>query len=103
MSDTEKVKLFLEQSEAAVQCTSLGLKPDDPPPIAPELLPLKIRLFDTIYKPTPLLKYAKAHGIAHAAGLGMLLHQGARSFHIWTGVEAPVEVMRQALPPVPEI
>ena len=103
LSDTEKVKSFLEQSEAAVQCTSLGLKPDDPPPIAPELLPQNIKLFDTIYKPTPLLKYAKAHGIDHAAGLGMLLHQGARSFHIWTGVEAPVEAMRQALPPVPEI
>ena len=103
LSDTEKVKMFLAQSEAAIQCTSLGLKPDDPPPIDPELLPQNIKLFDTIYKPTPLLRYAKEHGIAHAAGLGMLLHQGARSFHIWTGEEAPVEVMRQALPPVPEI
>ena len=82
---------------------SRGLLFDDPPPLNPELLPADIRLFDTIYKPTPLLRYAKAHGIAHAAGLGMLLHQGARSFELWTGVEAPVEVMRQVLPPVPEI
>ena len=103
LSDPEKVKSFLGQSEAAIQCTSLGLKPEDPPPIDPELLPRTIKLFDTIYKPTPLLRYAKAHGIAHAAGLGMLLHQGARSFTIWTGVDAPVEVMRQALPPVPDI
>lgn len=103
LADTEKAAAFLRQSEAAIQCTSLGLKPDDPPPLDPELLPQGIKLFDTIYKPTPLLRYAKAHGIAHAAGLGMLLHQGARSFSIWTGVEAPVEVMRNALPPVPEI
>ena len=103
LSDSEKAGAFLLQAEAAVQCTSLGLRPDDPPPLAPELLPPEIRLFDTIYKPTPLLKYAKAHGIAHAAGLGMLLHQGARSFTIWTGVEAPVEAMRAALPPVPDI
>ena len=103
LADTEKAGAFLKQAQAAVQCTSLGLKPDDPPPLDPELLPQGIKLFDTIYKPTPILRYAKAHGIDHAAGLGMLLHQGARSFTIWTGVEAPVEVMRQALPPVPEI
>ncbi|MCI6288385.1 MAG: hypothetical protein MR727_06570 [Lentisphaeria bacterium] len=33
----------------------------------------------------------------------MLLHQGARSFSIWTGLDAPVEVMRQALPPVQDV
>ncbi len=103
LSDTEKAGDFLSRSQTAVQCTSLGLKPDDPPPLAPELLPAGIKLFDTIYKPTPLLRYARAHNIAHAAGLGMLLHQGARSFSIWTGVDAPVEVMRNALPPVPEL
>ena len=103
LSDAEKTAAFLKASQAAVQCTSLGLKPDDPPPVNPELLPRTIQLFDTIYKPTPLLRYAKAHGIAHAAGLGMLLHQGARSFTVWTGVEAPVEIMRGALPPVPDV
>lgn len=103
LADTDRAGDFLNRAQAAVQCTSLGLKPDDPPPLDPELLPQDIKLFDTIYKPTPLLRYAKAHNIAHAAGLGMLLHQGARSFAIWTGAEAPVEAMRQALPPVPDI
>ena len=103
ISDLEMAGSFLNRAQVAVQCTSLGLKPEDPPPLPPELLPQSIRLFDTIYKPTPLLRYARMHHIPHAAGLGMLLHQGARSFTIWTGVEAPVEVMRQALPPVPEI
>ena len=103
LADTEKVKAFLAAVPVAVQCTSLGLKPDDPPPLNPELLPRKLCLFDTIYKPTALLRYAQAHGMAHAAGLGMLLHQGARSFSIWTGLDAPVEVMRQALPPVQDV
>jgi shikimate 5-dehydrogenase len=31
-------------------------------------------------------------------GLLMLLHQAARSFELWTGVPAPLEVMRGALP-----
>jgi shikimate dehydrogenase len=31
-------------------------------------------------------------------GLLMLLHQGARAFRLWTGLDAPVAAMRAALP-----
>ncbi|MDP7635310.1 MAG: shikimate dehydrogenase, partial [Candidatus Latescibacteria bacterium] len=30
-------------------------------------------------------------------GLGMLVHQAARAFELWTGQRAPVDIMRQAL------
>jgi shikimate dehydrogenase len=53
------------------------------------------------------LRYGKMHSdfLAYAQqikspgqdGLGMLLHQGARAFKLFTGVEAPVDVMRKAL------
>jgi shikimate dehydrogenase len=36
-------------------------------------------------------------GAKHIDGLGMLLHQGARSFEWWTGQPAPVAAMRDAL------
>ncbi|MGN0871532.1 MAG: shikimate dehydrogenase [Victivallales bacterium] len=97
ISDDEKVGTFLNDSRLAVQCTSLGLKPEDPSPIRPELLPRDIFFYDTIYKRTKLYAYAEEHGIPAASGLSMLLHQGAKSFSIWTGLEAPVEVMRKAL------
>lgn len=97
IADLPSVENFLNQSAVAVQCTSLGLKPDDPAPIPPELLPEKICLFDTVYKQTRLLQYAEEKGIPHANGLGMLLHQGAKSFSIWTGQDAPLKVMRKAL------
>jgi shikimate dehydrogenase len=29
-------------------------------------------------------------------GLAMLVHQGAAAFEIWTGLRAPVDIMRQA-------
>ena len=29
-------------------------------------------------------------------GLAMLVHQGARSFELWTGQDAPVEIMMAA-------
>lgn len=97
LSDEEAAEDFFQESSLAVQCTSLGLKKDDPPPVMPELLPKDILFFDTIYKKTPLMQYAEANHIKCANGLGMLLHQGAKSFSLWTGKEAPVEAMRKAL------
>lgn len=97
LSDEEAIRDFLSESTLAVQCTSLGLKKEDPAPIAPSLLPQDIFFFDTIYKKTPLLQYAEENHIKSANGLGMLLHQGAKSFSLWTGKEAPVEEMRKAL------
>ena len=97
LGDEEKTEAFLNESRLAVQCTSLGLRKDDPAPIRPELLPRGIFFYDTIYKRTKLFDYAETHGIPAAGGLTMLLHQGAKSLSIWTGLEAPVEVMRKAL------
>ncbi len=52
-----------------------------------------------IYQPaeTKLLAAAKAAGCRTANGIGMLVHQGAKAFEIWTGQPAPVDVMRRAV------
>lgn len=97
ISDPEMIKKAMTGADVAIQCTSLGLKPDDPAPIPPELLPDGICYYDTIYKQTALYQAAETKGLRCAAGLGMLLHQGARSLEIWTGRKAPIEVMRAAL------
>ena len=97
ISDPEMIKKAMTGADVAIQCTSLGLKPDDPAPIPPELLPDGICYYDTIYKRTALYQAAETKGLRCAAGLGMLLHQGARSLEIWTGRKAPIEVMREAL------
>jgi shikimate dehydrogenase len=46
---------------------------------------------------TPFLALAAACGAKVLGGLGMLVHQGARAFELWTGVKAPIEVMRAAV------
>jgi shikimate dehydrogenase len=51
---------------------------------------------DLTYRDTPLLLAARARGIATLDGLPMLVYQGARSFELWTGVPAPMELMMQA-------
>ena len=97
INDPEAIRSAMSGAQVAIQCTSLGLKPDDPAPIDPELLPDGICYYDTIYKRTALYRAAEAKGLRCASGLGMLLHQGARSLEIWTGRKAPVETMRAAL------
>ncbi|HEV2319856.1 MAG TPA: shikimate dehydrogenase [Verrucomicrobiae bacterium] len=84
-----------------LNATSLGLKPGDPPPLDEKAFPLghARAVYDMIYRPaqTRLLASAKTAGCKTANGLGMLLHQGAKAFKIWTGRNAPIEVMRRAL------
>lgn len=89
----------LAQTDLLIQGTSLGLRKDDPLPIDPSKLGRGARLYDTVYRKelTPLVQAARHLGYEAEDGLGMLLHQGALSFKIWTGQEAPVEKMRQAL------
>jgi shikimate dehydrogenase len=97
IGDIEKIKSLLAQSDAVIQGTSLGLKPDDPSPLPVELLPGHICCYETIYHETAFLCAARSRGLRFADGRGMLLHQGAKSFEIWTGRKAPVEPMRAAL------
>ena len=54
---------------------------------------------DIVYKPlaTQLLQQARAVGARTVDGLGMLVHQGARAFELWTGVVPPVDVMRSVI------
>jgi shikimate dehydrogenase len=83
-----------------LNATSLGLRPDDPSPLdEKQFSPGQARaVYDMIYKPaeTKLLAAAKAAGCRTANGIGMLVGQGAQAFELWTGKEAPVEIMRRA-------
>jgi shikimate dehydrogenase len=90
-----------------VNATTVGLAPKtEAAPAEAESLGLDSSLFssrlfvyDAIYQPaeTALLRVAAEAGAKVANGLGMLLHQGARSFELWTKRKAPVAVMRRAL------
>jgi shikimate dehydrogenase len=87
--------------DLVINATSLGLKADDASPLDEKQFSLKRTraVYDMIYGPveTKLLAAAKKSGCKTADGLGMLLHQGAKAFEIWTGKPAPLEVMRRAL------
>jgi len=58
-----------------------------------------ITVLDMVYTPkwTELLTSAREAGAAAVSGLSLLVHQGARSFELWTGRPAPVDVMMRAV------
>lgn len=80
-----------------INATSLGLKPGDRAPVDLREIPRPAGVYDMIYRPSPtaLLRQAAELGLPRADGLSMLIHQGARSLEIWTGVTAPLQVMQQ--------
>ncbi len=53
---------------------------------------------DLVYQPirTPFVEAARARGAVAVNGLGMLIHQAALSFRLWTGEDPPLEVLSAA-------
>ncbi len=92
-------KLDIKNADLLINATPIGMKGDDPCLVDPDSLHPSLLVYDLIYNPpeTKILKLAKQKGAPISNGLGMLLYQGVRSFELWTGQKAPVEVMRKAL------
>ncbi len=83
-----------------VNATSLGMPGEGkvPAPLADTVTAGQI-VFDAVYTaaPTDLLAAAQARGATVVDGLEMLVRQAAEAFTLWTGVPAPLEVMRHAV------
>jgi shikimate dehydrogenase len=60
--------------------------------------PNHLTVFDLVYVPsqTRLLQRAASAGARTIGGLGMLVHQGAAAFRLWTGLEPPLETLVEA-------
>jgi len=82
-----------------VNATPLGMKGfEQKLPVPTSMLKEGVIVFDIVYNPieTPLIREAKKRGCKVVYGLDMLVYQGAKAFKIWTGLDAPVEIMREA-------
>jgi shikimate dehydrogenase len=89
------------ETNVLVNATSIGLFPDvtAKPDLDYDTIRPNMTVCDVIPNPpqTPFLQEAEARGATTLDGLGMLVYQGAIGFTMWTGLDAPVEVMHQAL------
>ena len=103
--DVEIVKLVdggsasCREADLVIQASPVGMKKEDPSLLPPEAFRAGQRVFDLIYMypETAFLSTAKSTGAQVANGLGMLLHQGAKAFEIWTGIQPDAAAMRRAL------
>jgi shikimate dehydrogenase len=83
--------------DVLVNTTSVGLRADASPVDAAALRPGSVVL-DAVYDPerTRLLRDAEARGARTVSGKWMLVHQAAAQLELWTGREAPLDVMAAA-------
>lgn len=88
-------------TDIVANATSIGLFPnvDEQPEIDYATITVNMIVCDVIPNPpqTPFLRRAAERGARTLDGLGMLVYQGAIGFKMWSGQDAPVSIMRQAL------
>ena len=88
----------MENAEIIIHCTPIGMHPKvDASLIPPELFRPEQVIFDIVYNPfeTKLLVEARSRGLNVIPGVEMFLNQAVLQFERFTGVDAPVEVMRR--------
>lgn len=101
LADEKALKKELSTSLVLANTTNIGMgEMSWASPIKnPQVIPKNILVTDAIYTPreTKLLKQAKSRGAKTINGLGMLLHQAAISFNLWTGRKIPIEIIKKKM------
>jgi len=89
-------------AEVLVNCTSVGLDRTSSPfkdlPLDADAISEYATVVDLVYREggTALIEEAERRGASTVDGLEILVRQGALSFSLWTGLDAPLDVMRAA-------
>lgn len=86
-------------ADILINTTPLGMSPHtDLCPVPEQVLKKGMVVMDIVYNPikTKLLSMAEGNGCVTINGLSMFVNQAAEQFRLWTGQEAPVEVMKEA-------
>lgn len=101
IDDADRMAKEIQTADIFVNATIVGMKPMDDQSIIKDLSLLRPELVvaDIVYNPeeTKLLKDAKAAGCTCVGGKGMLVWQGASAFQLYTGMEMPVEGVKELL------
>lgn len=89
------------KTKLIVNCTPVGMHPHSAASPWPQDISLHAEqiVYDLVYNPpeTKFMQQARTGDARAINGLGMLIHQGALSWQMWTGQPAPVDVMRSVL------
>lgn len=94
----EDLDQTLDDATLLVNSTSMGWSEEDLPISRNQLALLHsgATVYDLTYRQTAFLRIAAVAGFQTIDGLPMLVHQGAESFRLWTGKDAPIDAMWEA-------
>lgn len=98
--DETSLAAAMVKCDVIIHCTPIGMHPKEDVSLIPaELFRSEQAVFDVVYNPleTRLLKEAKAKGCKTISGVEMFINQAVLQFEQFTGVTAPIEVMRQVV------
>lgn len=96
ISDVGKIK----SADIIINTTPIGMVPDtNQSPIPVDCINSSQIVFEVVYKPkeTKLIQYTKAKKATVVYGYKMLLYQAQEQFKLFTGIDAPIEMMEKAL------
>lgn len=95
----ESIEECVTKSALLCNATPVGMAPNEDGCLIKDsgLLRTDLVVVDIIYNPleTKLYIMAKANGCKVLNGIEMLIHQGAASFKLWTGVDMPIDKVRE--------
>jgi shikimate dehydrogenase len=92
------LEMLVPQADVIINATAVGMNPRDKRLFDGNLLHKGQVVFDIVYnRETELLKDAIKSGAVAIDGVMMLVYQGAKALEIWTGNDAPVDVMEKAV------
>jgi shikimate dehydrogenase len=90
----------MAHADIIINCTPVGMHPREYASLVPPALfrPGQT-VFDIVYNPleTRLLAEARAAGLRVVSGVEMFINQAVLQFQRFTGVDAPVDVMRRVV------
>jgi shikimate dehydrogenase len=83
------------RADIVINATSIGMNSTDDIPVSNQIFESAKLVMDIVVRPrrTAFLERAEKHGVMTVQGVRMLVHQGAWTFELFTGIEAPLEVM----------
>ena len=91
---------MMENADIIIHCTPVGMHPNEDASLIPAgfFRPEQV-IFDIVYTPleTKLLAEARSRGLKTISGVDMFINQAILQFERFTGVDAPVEVMRRVV------
>jgi shikimate dehydrogenase len=100
LMDDQTLAAEMEKCDVIIHTTPVGMHPKVENSLIPaELFQSHQTVMDIVYNPlrTKLLRDAEERGLKTVSGFEMFVNQAALQFEAWTGCDAPIEVMRQAV------